>query len=278
MMRAIFCNAPVGNGMVTLHGDAGTNAAQTLDLVLNVEHVPAGAVAQLARRAKKDLPPDLVATGIVRGNFTVKEETPSHGPDFQGRGEVTNLRLQSASSKVELATANVPFTLGPDGNSGHDSLRGKLVRRFEGEPSPVEGELRIEFGPFPVALGRPVPAQARGWVGRSGYAIAVRGDGEVSHTLRIASLLGLQAVKAGVEGTAQMDLQIAGSWADNASGNPAGFSLPKVTGTAQLHNVRATARGLRGPIEISSAELLLAPEEARVGKLRARAGDADWTG
>jgi len=49
----------------------------------------------------------------------------------------------------------------------------------------------IEFGPFPVALGRPVPAQARGWVGRSGYAIAVRGDGEVSHTLRIASLLGL---------------------------------------------------------------------------------------
>jgi hypothetical protein len=279
VMRAIFCNAPVGSGMVTLHGDAGANAVQPLDLVLNVEHVPASALAQLARRAKKDLPFDLVATGIVQGNFSVKEEKiPLHGPDFQGRGEVTNLRLQSASSKVELATANVPFTLGPDGNSAHDSLRGKSVRRFEGEPSPVEGELVIEFGPFPVALGRPVPAQARGWVGRSGYAIAVRGDGEVSHTLRIASLLGLQAVKASVEGAAQMDLQIAGSWAGNASGNPAGFSLPKVTGTAQLHNVRATARGLRGPIEISSAELLLAPEEARVEKLRARAGDADWTG
>jgi len=131
---------------------------------------------------------------------------------------------------VELATANVPFTLGPDGNSAHDSLRGKSVRRFEGEPSPVEGELVIEFGPFPVALGRPVPAQARGWVGRSGYAIRSARRWGVSHTLRIASLLGLQAVKASVEGAAQMDLQIAGSWAGNASGNPAGFSFAESDG------------------------------------------------
>ena len=63
------------------------------------------------------------------------------------------------------------------------------------EALPASGEMHIEFGPFPLALGRPVPAQARGWVGRSGYGIAVHGDGEVSHTLRMASLLGLQAVK-----------------------------------------------------------------------------------
>ena len=96
--------------------------------------------------------------------------------------------------------------------------------------------------------------------------------------LRMASLLGLQAVKASAEGAAQIDLQIAGSWAGNASGSPSGFPLPKVTGTVQLHNVRATARGVNGPIEISSAELRLLPDEARVENLSARAADAHWTG
>ena len=278
MMREIFCSAPVGNGMVTLHGDAGAPGVHRLELVLNMENVPASAVAQLARRAKKDLPADLVATGSVLGNLTVKESgASSRGPEFQGRGEIANLRLQSANSKVEIAPGSVPFVVSSE-RGARDSLRGRAVRRFDGEAFPVEGELLIEFGPFPVALGRPVPAQARGWVGRSGYGIAVRGDGEVSQTLRIASLLGLQAVKASVEGAALMDLQIGGSWAGNASGTPAGFSLPKVIGTVQMRNLRATVRGANGPIEISSAELKLLPDEARVEKLRARAADAEWTG
>ena len=75
-----------------------------------------------------------------------------------------------------------------------------------------------------------------------------------------------------------MDLQIAGSWAGYISGNSSRFSLPQVNGSVQLHNVRATLRGVNGPIEISSAELQLLPDEVRVEKLRAQAGGADWTG
>lgn len=138
--------------------------------------------------------------------------------------------------------------------------------------------LHLEFGPFPVVLGRPVPAQARGWMGRSGYGIAIRGDGEIAHTLRFASLLGLQAVRTNADGVAQMDLQIAGTWADNVGGRPSGFSLPEVAGTVQLRNVRAMVRGANGPIEISSAQLLLGHDGVRVEKLTARAADADWTG
>ena len=65
-----------------------------LDLSLNVENVPVSAVAQLARRAKKDLPADLAATGSVQGNFGVKEDGASpRGPEFRGRGEISDLRL-----------------------------------------------------------------------------------------------------------------------------------------------------------------------------------------
>ena len=161
---------------------------------------------------------------------------------------------------------------------GDAASKTKSSRQLDAEVLPILDELDVEYGPFPVALGRSEPAQARGWVARSGYGMVVRGEGEVSHVLRLASLLGLPAVKASVEGAAEMDLQIAGSWTGNVSGTASGFLLPEVTGTAQLHNLRAMVRGLNGPIEISSAQLQLTHDEARVEKLSARAADAHWTG
>ena len=279
MMHEVFCNAPVGNGMITLHGDAGLPGVHRVDLALNLESVPVAAVAQLARRAKKNLPTDLVSAGNVQGNFTVKEEGASAGgPEFQGRGEITNLRLQSASTKVEFAPASVPFVLSSRRVGPRVGSKGKSVHRLEAEILPAPDEVHVEYGPLPVALGRLLPAQARGWVARSGYGVVIRGDGEVSHTLRLASLLGLPAVKASVEGEADMRLQIAGSWAGSISGSSSGFSLPQVNGTVELRNVHATLRGANGPIEISSAELQLLPDEVRVEKLRVQAGGADWTG
>jgi hypothetical protein len=279
VMHEIFCTAPVGDGMITLRGDAGLPGVHRVNLSLNVESVPVSAVGQLARRAKKNLPTDLVSSGSVQGNFTVKEDgAASRRAEFQGRGEIVDLHLQSVSTKVEFAPGNVPFVLTSERVSAHGLSKGKSVHQLDADVLPAPDELHVEYGPFPVALGRPTPAQARGWVARSGYGMVVRGDGEVSHILRLANLLGLPAVKASVEGAAEMELQIAGSWAGNVSDSATDFSPPQVTGTVQLHNVRALVRGVNGPIEISSAELELLPDEVRVEKLSAQAADARWTG
>jgi hypothetical protein len=279
VLHEILCTAPVADGMITLRGNSGLPGVHRVDLSLDVESVPVSAVVQLARRAKKDLPPDLVSGGSVQGSFAVKEEGASpRGPEFQGHGEVTNLLLQSKNTKVDFAAGRIPFVLSSGRTGVHGPLKGKRVYQLGAEILPAPDELHVEYGPFPVALGRPAPAQARGWVARSGYGMVVRGDGEVSHTLRLASLLGLPAVKASVMGMAQMELQIAGSWAGNVAGTAAAFSLPEVTGTVHLRDVQATVRGMNGPIEISSAELQLLPDEVRIGRLSARAAGAVWTG
>ncbi len=279
VVHAILCTAPVSDGLITLRGDAGLPGVHKVDLVLSVETVPVSAVAQLVRRAKKNLPADLVSSGSVRGNFTVKENGASpQKAEFHGRGEFTDLRLQSLSTKAEFAPGTVPFVLSSERASARAPSKGRTVRALEAEALSAPDELHVEYGPFPVALGRPAPAQARGWVARSGYGVVVRGDGEVSHVLRLAGLLGLPAVKATVEGASEMELRIAGTWAGNVSGSASGFSSPEVTGTVQLHNVRALVRGVNGPIEITSAELQLLHDEARVEKLSARAADAHWTG
>jgi AsmA family/AsmA-like C-terminal region len=278
VMREILCSAPVGDGKITLRGHAGLPGVHRVDLSLNVDNVPASAVARLARRAKKNLPADLVSSGSVEGDFAVKEDAGSaQGPEFEGRGEITNLRLQSVNTKVEFTPGNVPFVVKSSHGGTPALLAGRSVRLLSHGVLPVPDELHIEYGPFPVALGRASPAQARGWVGRSGYGMTIFGDGEVSHTLRLAGLLGLPAMKASVEGVAQLDLQIAGLWTGNI-GTANGFFLPEVTGAVQLHNVRAAVKGLNGPIEISSAELNLLSDGTRVEKLNARAAGAHWTG
>jgi len=278
MVREILCRAPAGDGMVTLHGDAGLPGVHKVDLSLNLNNVPLSAVAALARRAKKNLPADLASAGTVQGNFAVKEDGVSSGPEFQGRGEIDNLKLQSADAKVEFATATIPFVLSSGKSDTRDRAGRKSARPLVVDMLPAPEELHVEFGPFPLALGRPAQAQARGWVARSGYGVALRGEGEISHTLRLAGLLGLPAIHTSAEGGAQMELQIAGSWAGNQSGNSSGFSLPEVTGTVHLRNVHARVRGVSTPIEISSAELRLLSDEARMEKLNARAAGAVWTG
>jgi hypothetical protein len=88
--------------------------------------------------------------------------------------------------------------------------------------------------------------------------------------------MGLPAFPAAVEGSAQLELQIAGSW--RGSGTAAGFVGPQVTGTAKLRGVHIAIRGTGTPVTIVSGDMLLFPDGIRVAKLNANAAGSDWSG
>jgi hypothetical protein len=183
------------------------------------------------------------------------------------------MHLASASSKVDFDVGSIPLVLNSE---TADVLRKKLwprsaIRKISSGPN-------LEFGPFPVALGRGAPATARGWAGRSGYTIWLSGDAEIARTLRAARVFGLPVVTTTSDGIAQLDLQVAGSWVAWSSAGPVVFPQPEVTGTAKLHNVHADLRGVDSPVEVSSADVLLLPDEVRVAKLNANAAHAIWKG
>ncbi len=274
----ILCAAPVGSGSISLRGNAGLVGASSKALTLELEQVPATAVAQLALHVKKDLPVDLAAAGILDGKFTLRQEE-SGQPRFQGEGEFENLRLASATNKAEIAPGNVPLVLASGANRSRTARKtlasGAKSAVVAGE---APNEPHLEFGPFPIVTGRPGQVKARGWAARSGYDVALAGEGEVAHLLRVARLFGLPALKASVEGNAQLNLHIAGSCLGWRPGFPLGFSSPRAIGTASLRNVRAEIRGVNGPVQIASAELQLLPEEVRVDRLVAHAFDAQWMG
>ena len=264
----ILCNAPVGIGVLTVTGNAGLPGSHRYSMIVTAERIPASALGAIAARAKKNLPEDLAVEGTFRGTFSMSEDATSGSkPQFRGHGEIAGLRVASDSEKAELGPETVSLLL--TNAAGSPAAHGRSGMRLS------EGA-EIEIGPIPVEHARAGGASLRGWVNRSGYAYTILGDAELGRSLHLARMFGLPALSAGAEGTAQMNLQIAGSWPGQSG--PTGFAGPQVTGSAKLRNVRVALRGAGELLEISSAEMQFSPDELRVGKLNARAGGVVWKG
>jgi AsmA-like C-terminal region/AsmA family len=274
----LLCSAPVGSGLITLKGNVGLPGSHNCGLMLAAENVPASALAILAQRAKSNLPEDLIAGGTVRGSLRIEQKATSVAAlQLQGRGEIAGFRLASAANKADIGAETVPFLLTSGDSSANGPRLRQTIRRRASRVRFPDGP-HLEFGPFPVAIGRIVPPTVRGLVNRSGYDISVMGEAEIAKALRAAQIFGLPALQSATEGLAQIDLQIAGSWAGGSDGTASGFSAAQVTGTAKLHNVRIPLRGVGSPVEIISADMQLLPDEVRVGRLNATAADTSWTG
>jgi hypothetical protein len=283
VFHGVLCRAPVGSGLITLEGDMGLPGSHSYRLTLTAEDVPASSAAVLVERGKKDLPDDLVTDGTVDGSLRIKQSAGAESQlQLDGRGEIADFRLASAANKTELGPETIPFLLTADAATTSATSRRQTMQRGAPDARFANGP-RIEFGPFPVAIGRAVdpPAlapTARAWVRRGGYSISLSGEAEIAKALRLARMVGLPALQSTAEGGAQVDLQIAGSWVGRSNGTSSGFARPEVTGTAKLRNVRVGVRGAAVPVEVISADLQLLPDEVRVAKLSAKAGDTSWTG
>jgi hypothetical protein len=261
----VLCGAPVGGGLLTLKGMAGLPRSHLYSLALSAEDVPASAVMALVRRAKKNLPDDLTAAGTLRGSVSFDGDGASD-LRAEGRGEITGFRLASTTDKGEIGPMRVPIVVSMAANDRNVPKRaGGLI---------PEG-MNVEFGPVPGVIGHTV---ARGWFNRAGYRVSLAGEAEIAKTLSVARMAGIPAVQAPVEGMAQMEIEIAGHWAGWNSPTQQRFSGPMVTGSARLRNVRVTPRGTGGPIEIATADLRLAPDQAQVQKLSARTANTTWSG
>jgi AsmA protein len=252
----MLCSAPVAQGLITLTGDVGLPGSHRFAILLKAENVPASGLVALAERAKKNLPDDLTAEGALSGSFSIQEDA-SRELRFrpEGRGAIERFRLTSTANKAEFGPATLPFALADE---------------------------QIAFGPVTTGSGHAGPT-LRGSANHTGYKVNLSGDADVGRILRLARMIGIPAITTTAEGTALVDLQIAGTWAGqaqpslmNATGS--GLAGPQVTGTAKLRDLRFTPRGTGGSLDIATAELQLLPDKVRVTKLNTKAAGTNWTG
>jgi uncharacterized protein involved in outer membrane biogenesis len=268
-LSKLACHAPAGDGMVTVDGSiAGLPGAPSYDLGMVVERVPAQALVEFARHAKQGIPGDLIADGKLEASVRCVRANRAGPAVWTGAGETLGFHLSSKSIKTEVALDRIPLAI---------SARGTAVPPIKISGFPAGAGIReaparnhIEIGPFPLALGKPSPAVARGWISYSGYGFSLQGDGQIQRLLQVAHTLGLPAPALAADGAARVDLEIAGAWS--------GFKASTTTGRVQLHAVRAPVGGLNVPLEIASADLLLEQDAIKVQSLTASLAGSIWHG
>lgn len=266
-LQQIACQTPLGDGLIAVIGDAASvTSPARFDMRVVADKIPMNAVLAVVRRAKKNLPDDLLATGTMDAKVSLRMRgTTSNSIEVDGGGETSDFRVQSEGNKTDLTLDVVPFSLGSAGKQSKTG-RGHIDPASAHDPE----EASLNFGPVPLRLGRPVPVSVQGRITRSGYNISVRGESEIQRLLDLARISGIPATHVGATGSAKLDLLIAGQWT--------GFASPIVMGNAELHGVRAQIRGLNGPLEINSARVNLADSETRVDAISASFVGTQWMG
>ncbi len=271
--RQMICDAPVGKGLITLTGDMGWPGSHRYSIAMTAEKVPASAMAMLAQRVKKNLPVDLAAQGAIHATLSVHGDGASGSQArWQGRGEIADFRLNSISNKVEIGPETLPFVVANAHPAGTRQNSAKM-----GPPMQFPSGPHVEFGTFPLGSGRAGTPIVRGWINRAGYSFRIVGDSDIERMMRLGRVLGLPTSAAAADGSAILDLKIAGAWREQSK-ESANFTGPQILGSAKLHSVQIAARGLGGPVDIVSADMQLLPDSVRVEQLAAKAAGASWTG
>lgn len=265
--RQVMCGAPIGQGMVTLTGDAGFPGTHRYSLAISAENVPAAALLLLAQSVKKNVPGDLEGEGNLHANLSLASDGES-APHWKGSGEIAEFHASSASTRGELGPETVSFSLSTDSNDRR--AKPGLARAS----APQLHGLELEVGPIALGGGRPGTAALRGSLDHDGYAFSISGEAEIGKILRLARMAGLPAISSSAEGSANLDLQLAGNWINPGNG----FSAPQFTGTAKLRNVHILEKSAGVRAEILSAEMQLLPGTVHVAHLSGNAAGTTWTG
>lgn len=286
-VTSLLCESPVGTGTVELRGSLAVVAQHPVyDLTLEAEKVPVASMLRLLRQAKRQIPADLTATGLLNaefratrnpGAFSARAKNSSERRATQtwsGSGVATKVRISSNSGasgkngdKDDVTLGDIPLALIAAEPSVSFASPALSAEQHSDRPLP---ENRLRIGPIAMKVGAAEPVNAGGWVSSAGYRFSLRGDLELKDLFRLETVLGLPVTRPAADGSATVDVSISGPWQ--------GFAPAVTGGTAQLRNVHAEMHSMNMPIEIASATMTLTPDALLMEKISAHTGATHWSG
>jgi hypothetical protein len=247
----VRCESPIGTGILRVRGDAQSWGAGGYELDISGEHIPADRMVAFARHSKKDLPADLTATGEFGGAFTVRR-TAGTDAQWSGGGQTSSLTLHSTVLRQDLELGEVQFVVPSDTAA---PARKQRSARHASVPVVTPG-FHLAVKTFLIPLGAVSPATASAEFSQGRYDLHLNGAAELSRLLAVAQTIGVNTPGVGLEGSTQLDLEIAGEWM--------GFAEPTPTGKMQIANATAELQGVSEPLLIDSASVMLENQQVKV--------------
>jgi hypothetical protein len=256
-VSGLYCRSPLGGGLIQARGGFGVSPKQNVDLSISAENVSAQFLAIALRHAKKNVPEDLTATGMVSAAFTVRAGNDGER-NWAGNGQSSDIKVQSSVlGKPLLVNATRWHLIGPE-TEHFEQPSPKKRNKVPKDDIPQPEERAFTFEPVTLALGGETPAVLSGWFGRENFFAQMKGEGDIERVIQIGRTIGLPTVSAELAGTAKGKLEIAGTWT--------GFALPEISGDAQLHGVTAKLNGVASPLKIQTAQFVADKQSVSLSK------------
>ena len=238
------CHLPMGNGEIAVRGMVtGLLNDRRWETSVTAAALPMPELARFARHVKKDMAPDLSATGTLDAALSYR--TLNGVTTWSGGGGTTPVRVSGRGLDRPLEIGAVKFVLAAI-PSPVTTLR-RVARPQAPAPQPQLVPARLTLQPFTVELGGPAPASIEGTVDRQAYYLKAGGDADVQRVVAVAVALGLRPPPIGARGDIHLQVALSGGWD--------GFQPPALTGNAQLRNVSAELKGINSTIQVASALL-----------------------
>jgi hypothetical protein len=257
-IRDLACQLPAGGGVILVHGNYAFPPSQDLDLSVSAENVPAQFLFALARHAKRDLPSDARATGMVSAVLTARRNGDQSS--WAGDGQTSPIEIRSSVLNKPLQLEPTRWSLVGPGTAIPAEKKSK--HRSDNLVPEQPAVLAWKFQPVNLAIGGTTPAALSGWFSNQGYEIALQGETELPALFELAKLTGLPTPASDLTGRANGKLQIKGEWAN--------FTPANFTADAQLKNVAARISGVARPLVISVARFQADGQRLELSKATAK--------
>jgi len=234
------CTLPLGNGALAGDGEVRLGSDGS-DFAVRIfaSQVPAAALIQAALHAKRTLPSDLAADGLVNGDWSITR-SGNNPVLWQGTLIASDVVLKAGVLNPGVA---FPKSVVLNFATSENAVRGKPLGRFsDGEH--VTGSRAI-IEPFALDFGGPVQVSAS--FDAVGYRMNLQGPVEWQRVLGAAKALGLFPPPTDVQGTGVLQAQYAGQWQH--------FAPPTVSGEAQIQSASLWLRGFSEPLHVSGGTL-----------------------
>jgi hypothetical protein len=240
----VVCESPVKPGALRLTGNASQWGATSYQIAIDARQLPMSRLIAFARHVKKDLPPDLDATGEADAAFEVRK-LEDGVQSWSGGGQTSHLALQSKVLSKELSLGQIEFSV-PGGPLPAVSPR----RKSKLPPAAIGFALVVK--PFPLAMGGTAPAVVSGFFDEDNYRATLGGPAELTRLLEVASAFGIGSPAIGLKGDSEVELELAGPWM--------GFTPPATSGQMKIKHAIAELQGVNEPLQIASASATLRSE------------------
>jgi hypothetical protein len=264
-LSGLACLSPIGDGQLLVTGDVRTLTHPAPALAADFQHVPASLLLDMLRVVRNGFAPSTQAGGTLDAHLTYSADPGTGLPAIQGQGTVTALSISGPGFDKPLQVPAFHFASLAAPQAPVSPHRRKPASVPASAPvAPLSG---LTLDPASIAMGAPVPLVVRGSLSPTGYSLQLTGQAAVASLISFSQNFGLlrgQLAPLAPHGTAELDLSIRGPWLlPIAVFGQAAVPSPATTqGTFRLRNAVLNTNLLTQPIELVSAQALLADGQA----------------